>query len=44
MTETWMVGMAIVLAAATIAGVMTPWLLLALPSLRGERVQDRRLC
>src|SRR5271167_3532806 len=29
-TETWMLGVAVVLAAATIAGVMTPWLLLLL--------------
>jgi MFS family permease len=29
-TETWMVCMAIALAAATLAGVITPWLLLAL--------------
>jgi len=29
-TETWMLGMAIVLTVATIAGVMTPWFLLLL--------------
>jgi len=29
-TETWMFGVAVVLAVATFAGVMTPWLLLAL--------------
>ena len=29
-TELWMVGVAVVLAAATIAGIMTPWLLLGL--------------
>jgi MFS family permease len=29
-TEFWMLGVAVVLAVATIAGVMTPWLLLAL--------------
>jgi MFS family permease len=29
-TETWMISVALVLAVATIAGVMTPWLLLAL--------------
>lgn len=29
-TETWMLGIAIVLTAATFAGVMTPWLLLLL--------------
>src|SRR5262249_57787832 len=29
-TETWMLVFAVVLAAATIAGLMTPWLLLAL--------------
>src|ERR1700757_726419 len=29
-TELWMVAVAVVLAAATIAGVMTPWLLLGL--------------
>ncbi|HEX9366927.1 MAG TPA: MFS transporter [Vicinamibacterales bacterium] len=29
-TETWMAGVAIALAVATLAGLMTPWLLLAL--------------
>jgi MFS family permease len=29
-TETWMLGVAIALAAATLTGVITPWLLLAL--------------
>ena len=38
-TEFWMVGVALVLAIATIGGLMTPWLLLgltfALPLCRG---------